>query len=94
MQLHWYGTEAAEFESYVKDMYSTFGRKLMITEFGFTVCISLCALTLSRLVYFQNFGGAQPDYADTAAALAQAIDFMEGADYIYSYCVFGSIVCP
>jgi O-glycosyl hydrolase len=74
--MHFYGTNAKDFISYVEDMHNTFGRNIWVTEFA---CQNFS-------------GGQQSGQQEVTDFMKEVIDFMDGADYVQQYFAFGECI--
>lgn len=75
MAIHFYGTAASDFISYVQDIHATFGREIWVTEFA---CQSFS-------------GGPQCDQQHANDFMREVTAFMDGTDYVSQYFAFGAM---
>lgn len=72
--VHWYGSDFAQLQSFLKDMHTTFNKPLWLNEFA----------------YSHQGQQPAPTAADVQAFMKQAIPFLDGCDYVERYAYFGA----
>lgn len=72
--LHWYGLSVQDLEGYLTDMHSTFGKPIWLNEVACTA-----------------FGGGQvPSEYDVERFEQDALNFLDGTDFVERYAWFGA----
>jgi hypothetical protein len=72
--VHWYGTDVHQLQSFLADMYSSFGKPLWLTEFAFS----------------QFGAEPAPTAPQVEAFMRAAIPFLDSCPYVERYAYFGA----